>query len=773
MVDSVLLTPLPYPEPERLVAVHSRLPAQGFDDFWLSPPEFLELRQEAQSFEALAAWVPRAINVAGRSEPVRAEAAYATPGLFSALGAEPVLGRFFTDAAARPGVEPVAVLSHGLWQRAFGSDRKIVGQRIRVDGSPVTVVAVLPPGFEVGGRRFDVWLPLALDPANPGMREAHFLNVLGRLRKGISLDRARAELDGILARWPERHPGLHTPDAREHRVVFEPLLDSLVGEARPALRLLLGAVAFVLLIAAANVASLLLARAEGRRREIAVRTALGVSRGRLLRQLLLESLVLALLGGALGLLFGLWGVRAIVAAHPGSLPRAVEIGIDARMLGFTLAASLLTGVLFGLAPALHSLGGAVTAALKEGGRSSAGAGRQVLRRGLVILEVLLATMLVLACGLLLRSFWNLQRVDPGFDPEGVLSFQVSLPFPDYPEPAQVGAFYEDLTQRLAALPGVEAAAAMTGLPPDREAVAAPAVLEGVPEDPKGPPHVVDYWQFVTPGYFGAMRIPRVEGRTFEPSDGLGTPGVVVVNRTLARAFWPGRSALGRRLRAAGPESPLLTVVGVVEDVKQGGIAQRTGTEIYFLHAQALEAAGALPQTLYVVLRFQGDPETLLTAARAEVRRLDPAVPVSDVRMLSEVVRESTGRSRLLTRLVLLFALVALALAAVGLYGVLASLVERRTQEIGIRMALGAQARQVLRMILAQGAWLVGTGLALGVAGALALRKALASVLFGVTATDPAVFGAVLLVLAAVAFFAAWLPARRAMKVEPAVALRSE
>lgn len=772
MVDSVLLTPLPYPEPERLVAVHSRLPGREGDDFWLSPPEFLELRREAGSFEALAAWVPRAINVVGLSEPVRAEGVYVTPGLFSALGVEPVLGRLFSDAAARPGVEPVAVLSHGLWRHAFGSDRRIVGRRVRVDGSPVTVVAVLPPGFEVGGRRFDVWLPLALDPASP-MREAHFLNVLGRLREGYSLGPARAELEGILARWPETHPGLHTPDTREHRIVFEPLLDSQVGEARPALRLLLGAVAFVLLIAAANVASLLLARAEGRRREIAVRTALGAGRGRLLRQLLLESLVLALLGGALGLLLGLWGVRAIVAAHPGSLPRAVEIGVDARMLGFTAAVSLLTGALFGLAPALHGLGGSLTAALKEGGRAGSGAGRQVLRRGLVVLEVLLATMLVLACGLLLRSFWNLRQVDPGFDPEGVLSFQVSLPFSDYSEPARAGAFYEELTRRLTALPGVEAAAAMTGLPPDREAVAAPAVLEGVPEDPQGPPHRVDYWQFVTPGYFRAMRISLVDGRLFEPSDGPGAPGVVVVNRTMARTFWPGRSAVGRRLRAAGPEGPPLTIAGVVEDVKQGGIAQRTGTEIYFLHSQALEAAGALPQTLYVVLRFQGDPGTLLAAARAEVRRLDPAVPVSDVRMLDEVVRASTGRSRLLTRLVLLFALAALALAAVGIYGVLASLVEQRTREIGVRMALGAQAQQILRMILSQGAWLVGTGLALGVAGALALRTVLAGVLFGVAATDPAVFGAVLLVLAAVAVLACWLPARRAMKVEPAEALRGE
>ncbi|MFP5286790.1 MAG: ABC transporter permease, partial [Thermoanaerobaculia bacterium] len=543
---------------------------------------------------------------------------------------------------------------------------------------------------------------------------------------------------------------------------------------RPKILVLLGAVGLVLLIACVNVANLLLARAEARQKEIAVRTALGAGRGRLISQFLTESVVLALLGGALGLLLAFLGVRGIVAANLDSLPRVDEIGLDSRALLFTLGVSVLTGLLFGLAPALHARAGALFESLKEGGqRTTAGSGRQVLRRTLVILEVAFAAMLVIGGGLLIRSFWELVQVDPGFDPEGVLSFQVSLPATSYPEDPQVTGFYQNLLGRLAALPGVKAVGAMSGMPPNRDLDANDTMFESVPEDPDGPPHNVDFWQVVSRDYFKAMNIPLKEGRVFFPTDGTGTRGVAVINETMARTFWPNRSPLGDRVKSPGDDAPWLTIVGVVGDVKQKGLDQATGTELYFLDTQTSETLGGTANTMNVVLRVDGDPMRLASDVQAEVRRLDPSLPVANLQPLENVVYDSLAQPRFITFLVLAFAVVALSLAAIGIYGVLAYMVEQRTQEIGVRMALGAQARQVLRMILAQGAWLVGIGLFLGVAGALGLRKVIASVLYGITPTDPVIFVTVLLVLAAVAFLACWLPARRAMAVSPMVALRSE
>jgi putative ABC transport system permease protein len=772
--NAVLLRPLPYRSPEKLMMVFSQFPTMGFDRFWVDPMEFTEYRDKSKSFAALGAYVTGAVNVSGADSPVRADAAFATAGLFRALGVDAQLGRYYSPTEDQPNTEAVVVLSDGLWRRAFGADRGILGRRIRVDGADRTVIGVMPPGFDIGSQRIEAWIPLALDPANPGNRGNHYLYLVGRLKPEVTLAAARAEMEALLNRWQKEFPDNHTPSPDQHRMVIQPLLDDLVGDIRPKIQLLMGAVGLVLLIACANVANLLLARAEARQKEIAVRTALGANRGRLLRQFLTESVVLALLGGGLGLLLAFWGVRAIVAANPESLPRVTEIGLDVRGLLFTLGVSLLTGVLFGLAPALHARAGTFFASLKEGGqRTTASAGRQLLRRGLVVAEVAFAAMLVIGGGLLIRSFWLLQKVEPGFEPEGVLSLQIALPDAAYPEDLQVTAFYQRLLERLSSLPGVEAVAAASGLPPNRPVNANDMRFESVPQNPDGPYHNADYWQFASRDYFQTMGIRLVEGRLFNPSDARGTPGVVVINQTMAKLFWPGRSPIGDRIGAFGDDAPWLTIVGVVADVKQGGLDQKTGGEVYFLQDQAPESVGFAPDTMYLLLRTEGDPMSVAASARAEVAKLDPSIPVADVRPMSDVVFDSVAQPRFVAFLVLAFAVVALTLAAIGTYGVLAYMVEQRTREIGVRMALGAQAREVLRMILAQGAGLVGLGLVLGVAAALALRKALASVLFGVTPTDPVILGVVVLVLSTVAFMACYVPARRATRVDPLVALRNE
>ncbi len=776
VVDAVLLRPLPYGEPDRLVFVFSQFRTMSFDRFWSSGPEFLELRQKSKSFEELGAYTTGSVNVMGE-QPVRIKAARVSAGLFDVLAVPPELGNVFTARQDLPNTEPVVVLSHELWQNAFGGDRSMIGRRVQVDGVDRTVLGVMPPGFDVGNERVEAWVPLALDPASPGNRGGHYLYMVGRLKPGVTLPAARSELASLVARWKDDLPDTHVPTTDEHPIKMTPLLDDLVGGMRAKMWLLMGAVGLVLLIACANVANLLLARAETRQKEIAVRTALGAARSRLIRQFLTESVLLSLIGGGLGLLLAVWGVGAIVATNPDAIPRAGEIGVDGRVLFFTLLVSVLTGVLFGLAPALHSRASVLFSSLKEGGqRSTASTSRQLLRRILVIAEVALAAMLVLVGGLLIRSFWLLLQVDPGFDPRGVLTFQIALPDARYPEDTQVVAFYDRLLDKVKGLPGVESASAAWGLPPKRDILANDTDFEGVPQPPNGPIHNADYWQLVAPGYLDTMKIPVVDGRDFQPQDGAGTPGVVLVNQTLAKLFWPGQSPLGRRLRAPGPDddpNPWLTVVGVVKDVKQGGLDVKTGTEIYFLQSQSPETLGFTTDDMYLLVRTSGDPMALVGSVRDAVRSLDPTLPLADVRSLERVVFESVAQPRFITRMALLFAVVALALAAVGTYGVLSYAVEQRTQEIGVRMALGAQARQVLAMILGQGARLVAVGLVLGVVGALALRQILAGMLFGVAPTDPTIFASVIVVLSAVSLAACYLPARKATRISPMVALRQD
>jgi putative ABC transport system permease protein len=775
VADQVLLQPLPYAEPERLVRVYTQFPGLNFDKFWMSPPELLELAEWNRSFTAVGAWRAGSTNVSGGDSPLRVSGAIASAGLFDVLGVPAARGRWYTAEEDVANADPVVVLGWDLWQRAFAGDPDLVGDTVLVDGVERTVVGIAPPGFDLADAGIEVWGPLRLDPADPGGRGSHYLDVVARLAPGVTMGAARDEVSALLERWAETFPDTHHPDPETHAMVLHPLQGDLVGNARTPLMLLLGTVGFVLLIACANVANLMLARAEGRKREIAVRSSLGAERWRLVRQFLTESVVLAAAGAVLGLGLAWAGLEAVLATNPNAVPRAAEVGLDGRALLFTAAVAVATGLLFGLAPALRARAGNLFVALKEGGRSTGGVSTRALRRGLVVAEVALATMLVLGAGLLLRSFASLQSVDPGFEPGGALSFQVSLPAEQYPEAAGVRAFYDRLLAATRALPGVEAAAAVSGLPPVRDINANDTEFEGV-EVGDDLPANVDYYQIVTDGYFRAMRVPLVAGRGFRATDTAESPPVVVVNQALAERFYPGQDPLGKRIRRGwfGDEEPWYTVVGVAADVKQAGLDEPAGTELYFLHPQWDNVEGLNPpRTLYVIVRTAGDPLALAPGVRDAVRRLDPALPIAELAPLERVVADSLTRSRFLTLLVTLFAGIALLLAAVGTYGVLAYAVEERRHEVGVRMALGATARDVLRMVVGQGMRPVIAGLVLGLAGALVVGRFLESQLYAVAPTDPATYAAVPVVLVAVALVACLLPGRSATRVDPAVALRQE
>jgi len=770
VVNGVLLRPLPYQEPDRLVYIYSQFPTLGFDEFWVSPPEYRDLQERAHSFQSIGAWRTGRVNVAGTESPVRVTAAITTAEFFTTMGVSPVVGRPFGTEEDQPDGPAVAVISHGLWQRVFGGDRNLVGRRVEIDGAPTTITGVMPEDFDIEDAGVDVWVPASIG-LHPTNRSSHYLRLVGRLAPGVTLDGARAEMQTLVAGWREATPDGHVPSPDGHPITMRSLREQLTGGVRAALLLLLGAVGLVLLIAVANVGNLLLAKSEGRRREVAVRAAIGAGRGRLIRQFLTESLVLAALGGALGLFIGYVGLPVLLATSPDSLPRLGEIGLDLRVVLFTAGVSILAGLLFGLAPLLHLSVQAMPSSLKEGGRrSTAAPGRQRLRRGLVVAEIGLAVVLTIGAGLLIRSLATLQRVDPGFDPRGLLTFQVYLPDSRYPDASTAGAFYASLLQRIEAMPGVRSATAMSGLPPLRDVNANDTEFEGVERTPDRPFNV-DYYQTIQGDYFETMGIPVVEGRGFElGDDATGTP-VALVNETLAKRYYPDQSALGRRIRPGG--APMwLTIVGVVKDVKQGGLAEATGTELYFNNPQ-VAAAGVAQRTMNIVTRTSLPPLTLAGAVRTAVRDLDPSLPLAHMQTMEQNIVETIQRPRFITLLLGIFAVLALTLAAVGTYGVLSYTVAERTHEIGIRMAMGARTSNVLRMVMTSGLVLAGAGLVLGVLGAIAVTRLMQSLLFGVSATDVTTFVIAPIVLALVAVTACVIPAHRATRVEPVVALRDE
>jgi len=773
VLNTVILRPLAYPRPDRLMLLTSVFP--NFDRFWVSFPEFLEFREWTRAFSSVGAYTTGDSNLATADRPQRVRLMVASADLFTTLGVPARLGRTFDAAETRPGGAQVVVLSHRIWQSAFGGDPQLLGASIDVDGVRRTVVGIMPPGFDVAGRRVDIWLPLALNPATAN-RGGHFLYLIGRLADGSTPAAARAELETLLSQWRTRvfgvrateTPGpangfLHAPGASGHRLRIDPLQAEIVGNATTAVWVLQGAVLLVLLIACANLSTLLLSRAESRRKEFAVRAALGAARLRLLRQSIVEGCLLSSIGAALGIAVAASSTRLLFAAYPDALPLSATVALDWRVLAFTSAVAVATGVVFGAAPLVHITSSLTAAALKEGGLRAT-AGRHLARRILVTCEVALAVALVVGAGLLLRTVDNLSRVDAGFNRTTLATFGLSLPAARYASPDSRRTFYQRMTDQLASTPGILKVGAATGLPPLRSVNANSTIIEGVESGQPGAFPTIDYYNEVSTEYFDAMGIPIVEGRGFQSSDS----GMVIVNETMARTLWRGQTPIGHRLRpCCNPANPWLTIVGVARDVKQGGVDRATGTEIYF------HASRNAPDTMNIVLRTPLAPDALNAAIQRTVAALDPSLPVINLRKMEDVFDEAIGRPRLLAQLLTIFAMLALLLSTVGTYGVLSYMVTERRREIGIRIALGATRPAVMRMIVGQGARLTIAGLAIGVAIALAASRALTSLLFGVKPTDPATIAVVVALIGAVALTACYMPGLSATRVDPMTALRDE
>ncbi|HYU34646.1 MAG TPA: ABC transporter permease [Thermoanaerobaculia bacterium] len=770
VVNGVLLEPLPYPDPDEIVLILESNPGLGFPRFSVAPPNFDDWRRQNQVFESMAAVSQGRFNLTGGERPEAVPGARVTPDFFRVFGVQPALGRGFLPEEGGPGGPKVAVLSDDLWHRRFGSDPGVLHRQIPVDGESYSVIGVMPPGFESRSQQ-QIWLPLPWD-FPPESRGGHFLSVFARMKDGVTLERARAEMKTIAARlerqYPDSNHGWTTEVRRLH--------DALVEGVRPALVLLLAAVTFVLLIACANVANLLLARLASREREIAVRTALGAGRVRLVRQMLTESLVLFLVGGALGLLLASWAVQVLVALYGEDLPRRQAIGLDGRVLLFTLLVSLVTGLVFGLAPALSATSGGLFGALKEGGRAVAGGARGRLLRNLLVLgEVAVALVLLVGAGLLLRSFARLRAVDPGFHPEGVLTAEIALPDQKYEQQERQIAFTRELLDRLRAIPGVQSADTVFPLPLGGNDFVLAFSVQGRPDTSSTESSLHANIRLVTPDFFRTMGVRVLRGRVFTPHDDPKAPLVIVINKTMADRIWPGEDPIGKRITfgdAGGPEVQWMEVVGVAADVRHRALDQDSGAEVYWPQLQ-----NPIGGQLSIVVKTAGDPALLRGAVREAVRSIDGDLPIERVRPLESVVSEALAGSRFQTVLLGIFAGAALLLAAIGVYGVISYSVAQRTHEIGIRMALGARRQQVLGLVIRQGMALVLAGVALGLALAVVLiwwlSERLAAFVYGGKPFDPVTLVVVPLVLLTVALVANWLPAQRATEVEPVVALRSE
>ena len=767
VVNTVLLRPLPYKNPDALMTVWEDATHMGFPFNTPSPANFIDWRDQNTVFEGMAALAQRSFNLTGAGEPERFDGRRVSANLFTLLGVQPELGRGFLPEEDQPGTR-VVILSHGVWQRRFGGDRGIVGKPLTLDGESYTVVGVMPKTINmptVEGWSDQLWVPIAFSSEEAANRGGHYLEVIARLKPGVSQSQAQAEMNTIAARLEKQYPQFNT----RYGIKVRSLHDQLVGNIKPALLVLLGAVGFVLLIACANVANLLLARAAVRQKEIALRLALGASRARLTRQFLTESVLLSLLGGACGLLFAFIGLRLLKSFIPSAISQAGDITMDPKVLFFTALVSLVTGLIFGLAPASQASHSNLNDTLKESGRDASASSRgNRIRSTLVVSEVAVSFLLLIGAGLLINSFLHLLKLDPGYRAENLLTMKVQLPELKYPDKDRRVAFYSELIRRIEGLPGVESAAAASNLPLTYNGDSMPIGVEGRADPPPDQmPDVI--YRTITPGYFKTMGIQLVQGRDITPQDRGEAARVTVISEKTARHFWPGENPIGKRLKPGGAasQSPWREVIGVVRDVRQNDFAAEPKMQMYFSYEQVVTL-----QPNAIVVRTKGvDPVSLGPTVRNTVWSLDKDQPVSNIRSMEEIVSTAVARQRFSTMLLGIFAALALILAAVGIYGVMSYSVAQRTREIGIRMALGAQRSDVLKMTVMQGVKLVGIGVLIGVGAALVLTRVMASLLFGVSATDPVTFASISFVLIAVALLASYIPALRATRIDPMVALR--
>ena len=772
VVNAVLLRPLPFPNSEQLMSVFETDTQLGRVRGSHSYPNFFDLRAQATSFEQVAAYHSGDFIMTGRGEPVRLQGVVTTADLFPLLGVAPIMGRTFVADEDKPGSNRVVVLSEKLFRGRFNSDTSLLNQAITLDGVPFTVIGVMPASFEfpIQNEPAELWTTIAGDASGKSpiteQRGAHFLNAIGRLKANVTSKQAQSDLNTIAARLEQQYPDTNTHNGLR----LESALTALVGDIRPALLILLGAVACVLLIACANVANLLLARATSRYKEMAIRSALGASRMRVVRQLLTESILLSIVGGAAGLLLAVWWSDLLIALGKEDIPRAVHVGIDWRVLGFTAGVSILTGVIFGLFPAVHASKTELVESLKEGGRgTSEGARRNRMRNVLAVGELAVAVVLLVSAGLLIKSLWRLQNVDSGLQPDNVLTFNVAVPETKYKAEKQA-QFFTDLKTRLESSPGVQSASSILPLPLSGERFSISFQIEGREVARKDEPSADIFMTGVD--YFKTMGIPMIKGREFEARDQHGSPPVAIISKEFARQYFPNEDPIGKRIKPGlstydDEKSTYREIVGVVGDIRNRALNTEPKPAYYVPLTQ-------IPfSQMTLVVKTKKDPRSLISGLNKEVSAMDNTLPVFSVKTMPEYLAASVAAPRFNTTLLAIFAGVALVLTLVGLYGVMSYSVAQRTNEIGIRLALGAQSKDVLVMIVKQGSFLIALGLTIGLFGAYALTRLISSLLFGVTAKDPVTFAGAAVVLAVVALLACYIPAWRATKVDPLEALRCE
>ncbi|HEY0320288.1 MAG TPA: ABC transporter permease [Pyrinomonadaceae bacterium] len=781
VTNALLLRPLPYRDADRLVILWNRSPGLNVAQDWFSPAMHYDIKTQNHVFDDTAISIGGSYNLTGQGTPERVDGARISASLFPILGAQSKLGRVFSAAEDEPGQPQTVILSHGFWQRRFGSDPGVIGKTLMLNGISFQIVGVMTPDFSLDKEvmpavnaieRADVLLPLPMKEAGSTDRDHEDFNIFARLKPGVTVQQAQAEMDVIAERMKRQYPENYPPHGGL-TISVVPLLEQVVGDIRLILYVLFGAVGFVLMVACANVANLLLSRAAARQKEIAIRTAVGASRLRILRQLLTESVLLSLAGGLFGLVIATLAVRVLRTFGPENIPRLDEVGVDTRVLAFTFLVSLITGIVFGLVPALRASRVDLNEALKEGGRSSAGGGGALglshhrLRKLLVIAEVALSLVLLIGAGLLVRSYNRIVNAYPGYNARNVLSLRLSLPASKYAKPEAIAAFYRQINERIKQLPGVEAVGVTYSLPMSTVAFAwEPIIIEGyAPQASQS--SIISNTRIVSPDYFRVMEIPLLKGRYFNEQDKTGEPEVVIVDETLARRFWPNENPIGKRLQQRAKPDSWRTVVGVINSARKYSTEKEPPITVYYPHEQYVA------RNMYVLVRTTSDPAPMAAAVTREIQAADPELPVFDVNTMEQRLYDSLARQRFSMFLLGIFAAVALILAAIGIYGVMTYWVNQRIHEIGIRMALGAQPGNILRLVLRQSLILVSLGIAIGLAGAFALTRIMSSLLFGITATDRLTFIMLSLLLAGIALLSSYLPARRAAKVDPMVALRYE